>query len=179
MSYKTVARHGKSFKDRIYLPALFSGLKVTLKHFFHNLNNVSDIDVLEYPEMQPTDLSDRYRGHHRLTHRDDGSIACVACFMCATACPADCIFIIGQEREDSVDEKEPLRFDIDLLECIFCGYCVEACPCDAIRMDTNIFSIIANERKDFVVGKEKLLSMKGAYEPQESVAKTGKEGIVS
>jgi len=177
MSYKVIPRHGKSFKDRIYLPALFAGLKVTLKHFFHNLNNVSDIEVLEYPEMQPKDLSDRYRGHHRLTHRDDGSIACVACFMCATACPADCIFIVGQERTDSVDEKEPLRFDIDLLECIFCGYCVEACPCDAIRMDTNVFSIIANERKDFIVNKEKLLSMKGAYEPSESVAKSGNQGV--
>ena len=178
MSYKVIPRHGKSFKDRIYLPALFAGLKVTLKHFFHNLNNVSDIDVLEYPEMQPTDLSPRYRGHHRLTQRDDGSIACVACFMCATACPADCIFIIGQEREDNIDEKEPLRFDIDLLECIFCGYCVEACPCDAIRMDSNIFSIIANERKDFVVNKEKLLSIPGAYEPKESLAKTGKQGVI-
>lgn len=177
MSYKTIPRHGKSFKDRIYLPALFSGLKVTMKHFFHSLNNVPDIDVLEYPEIQPKDMSPRYRGHHRLTHRDDGSIACVACFMCATACPSDCIFIVGQERTDNIDEKEPFRFDIDLLECIFCGYCVEACPCDAIRMDTDIFSIIANDRKDFIVNKEKLLSMKGAYEPVNSVAASAKKEI--
>ncbi|MDH5464902.1 MAG: NADH-quinone oxidoreductase subunit I [Thiovulaceae bacterium] len=168
MAYKIVKRHGKSFKEKIYLPAIFSGLYLTFKHFFKNVNNLKNIQVLEYPEVQPDDLSDRYRGHHRLTSRDDGSIRCVACFMCSTACPADCIFIEAQPRLDNIDEKEPFRFDIDLLECIFCGYCVEACPCDAIRMDSDIFSFVANDRKDFVVNKDQLLAIKGKYEPQAS-----------
>ena len=90
--------------------------------------------------------------------------------MCATACPAECIFIEAEERLDGVDEKQPSRFDIDLLECIFCGYCVEACPCDAIRMDTGIFSIVARQREDFVVNKEQLLKNRGVFGQENALA---------
>jgi len=170
MGVKIVERHGSSFKDKTYVWAIFSGMKTTFKKFTSNLSDTTSVPTSEYPETQPDDITDRYRGMHRLTHRDDDSVRCVACFMCATACPADCIFIEAEERDDGVDEKQPSRFDIDLLECIFCGYCVEACPCDAIRMDTGIFSIIARERKDFVVNKEQLLKNRGAFGQENSLA---------
>ena len=102
---------------------------------------------------------------HRLTKREDGSVRCVACFMCATACPAECIFIEAKERDDGVDEKMPEVFNIDLLECVFCGGCVEACPCDAIAMDTGIFSFIGQKRDDFVLTKDQLLSFEARKEP--------------
>ena len=101
---KTVPRYGGSLKERLYLPAIYEGLKITFSHFVENVSDANAVDVLEYPEEQPGDISERYRGLHRLTHRDDGSVACVACFMCATACPADCIFIEATERTDGVDE---------------------------------------------------------------------------
>ncbi len=160
MGIKIVPRYGKSLKDRLYLPAIFSGMKTTMSHFAKNLKDTSNIKTECYPEMQPTDITSRYRGVHRLTHRDDGSIRCVACFMCATACPSDCIFIEATEREDGIDEKMPALFNIDLLECVFCGGCAEACPCDAIRMDTGIFSFVATKREDFVLNREKLLANK-------------------
>jgi NADH-quinone oxidoreductase subunit I len=168
---RVVKRHGESLKDKIYLPAIFNGLKVTLSHFTRNLNNINDMGVMEYPQMQPTDITERYRGLHRLTHRDDDSVRCVACFMCATACPAQCIFIEATERDDEIDEKMPKRFAIDTLECIFCGYCVEACPCDAIRMDTGIFSVTAESREDFVLEKEQLLAHKAAFGKDKSIAR--------
>ena len=170
MGVKIVKRYGDSFKDKTYLWAIFSGMRVTLKKFTTNLSDTTCIPTCEYPEAQPEDITDRYRGMHRLTHRDDDSVRCVAWFMCATACPADCIFIEAEERLDGVDEKQPSRFDIDLLECIFCGYCVEACPCDAIRMDTGIFSIVARERKDFILNKEQLLKNRGAFGQENSLA---------
>ena len=170
MALKIVPRHGDSFKDKTYLWSVFGGLKTTLKKFTGNLSDTNCIPTCEYPEAQPEDISNRYRGMHRLTHRDDDSVRCVACFMCATACPANCIFIEAEERTDGVDEKQPSRFDIDLLECIFCGYCVEACPCDAIRMDTGIFSIVARTREDFVMNKEQLLSNRGAFGEENSLA---------
>jgi NADH-quinone oxidoreductase subunit I len=158
MGIKIVPRYGKSLKDRLYLPAIFGGMKTTISHFTKNLSDTTNIKTQCYPEMQPTDITDRYRGVHRLTHREDDSVRCVACFMCSTACPADCIFIEATERKDGVDEKMPAKFSIDLLECVFCGECVEACPCDAIRMDTGIFTFIAEKREDFVLDKEQLLA---------------------
>lgn len=158
MGIKVVQRHGKSFKDRLYLPGIAGGMKTTFKHFVKNLKDVESINTLQYPEVQPTDITERYRGVHRLTKWDDGSEKCVACYMCATACPAQCIFIEAEERFDNVAEKRPKQFKIDLLECVFCGYCVDACPCDAIRMDTGIFSFTASKREDFVIDKQRLMS---------------------
>ncbi|MEA2072622.1 MAG: NADH-quinone oxidoreductase subunit I [Campylobacterota bacterium] len=168
---KVTARPDNRLVNRLYLPAIASGLKVTFKHLWGNVTDSNAIDVLEYPEEQPTDITDRYRGLHRLTHRPDGSEACVACFMCATACPSNCIFIEAEERQDGHDEKQPKSFFIDTLECVFCGYCVEACPCDAIRMDTGIFSLTGNKREDFVMNKEQLLSHKGAFGEEISCAR--------
>lgn len=172
MGVKVVERYGSSFKEKIYLPAIFSGMKTTLKHFGASLSGESASCNLCYPEQLPTDITPRYRGIHRLTHRkDDDSITCVACFMCATACPASCIEIVATQREDGVDEKMPSVFNIDLLECVFCGYCVEACPVDAIRMDSGIFSIIGDNREDFIYNKEKLLSIEGISKEEYSYAK--------
>ena len=158
MGIKVVPRYGKSFKDKLYLPAIAGGMKTTFKHFMKNLKDVNNLKTMQYPEVQPDDLNERYRGVHRLTKHEDQSEKCVACFMCATACPADCIFIEAEERFDGVDEKRPKEFKIDLLECVFCGYCVEACPCDAIRMDTGIFSFTASKREDFVLDKKALMA---------------------
>ena len=168
---KVIPRYGSSLKDKLYLPAIYQGMKVTFKHLIENVSDSNAVDTMEYPEEQPTDITERYRGLHRLTHREDDTIACVACFMCATACPADCIFIEATEREDGEDEKMPKRFAIDTLECVFCGYCVEACPCDAIRMDTGIFSLTGNNREDFVMEKDQLLAHKGAFGEEKSRAR--------
>src|SRR5207245_525832 len=84
---------------------------------------------ISYPdERKPYPPS--YRGMHRLVPRVDGTPRCVACYMCATACPAQCIYIEAGEYEDQAIEKYPVRFEIDELRCIVCGFCVEACPKD-------------------------------------------------
>ena len=83
--------------------------------------------------------------------RPDGTPRCVACFMCATACPAHCIFIEAAQSEDGRIEKRVARFDIDHSVCIFCGLCVEACPLDALRMDTCETSFVHRKREDFIV----------------------------
>jgi NADH-quinone oxidoreductase subunit I len=162
MKIKVVERHGLSLKDKLYIPAIIGGLKTTIGHFTKNLKDTTNLKTLQYPEELPSDVmeNERYRGVHRLTTHDDGSEKCVACYLCATACPADCIFIEAEERFDEYAEKRPKAFDIDLLECVYCGYCVEACPCDAIRMDTGIFSFVGSDRKDFLVDKEYLMNNK-------------------
>jgi NADH-quinone oxidoreductase subunit I len=109
MAIKIVPRYGSSFRDKLYIPAIAGGMKTTFKHFFKNLRDVEGVSTLQYPEVQPSDITERYRGVHRLTKHDDGTEKCVACFMCATACPAECIFIEAEERFDGVDEKRPRK----------------------------------------------------------------------
>jgi NADH-quinone oxidoreductase subunit I len=159
---KTLSRKGASLQERLYLIEICKGMATTLGHFLRNLLDNKRLYVRHYPEVQP-EIPVRWRGRHRLTTHEDGSVKCVACFMCQTNCPSNCIQITAGERLDGRTEKMPVKFTIDLLECIYCGYCVEACPLDAIRMDTGIFSVTGSERTSFVLELPELLATKGAY----------------
>lgn len=145
------------------LSALAKGFWITLKHLVYNLINKREVPTIDYP-YEERSISPRWRGVHRLTKRQDGSVKCVACFLCATACPADCIYIEAEEVSDPTIEKRPRKFEIDLLRCVFCGLCVEACPVDAIRMDSGIYTLVGNQRLDLLYDKEKLLSIKSQEE---------------
>ena len=163
---KTLKRKGASLQERIYLIEIAKGMATTFGHFLRNLLDNRKLYVRHYPEVQP-EIPVRWRGRHRLTTHDDGSVKCVACFMCQTNCPAKCIMIEAGERLDGRTEKMPVTFTIDLLECIYCGYCVEACPLDAIRMDTGIFSVTADNRESFVLELPELLATPGAFSEEE------------
>lgn len=154
--------------ERAYLPEIMRGLGVVAGHFARNLAlNLAHLfglardrranATVQYPDERKH-YPEGYRGSHRLTMREDGSVRCTACFLCATACPAQCIYIEAGEHPDPQIEKYPVRYEIDTLRCIYCGLCVEACPCDAIRMDTYVHPRIWGfDRKDFVETKEVLM----------------------
>lgn len=160
---KVVDRHMNNLGESVYLLEIAKGLGLTfghvVKNIFGGLVGMGNIRTIGYPE-QKRDIPEGWRGKHRLTTRQDGSTKCVACMMCATACPAECIHIIPAESEDPDIERYPDRFDIDLLECVFCGMCVEACPVDAIRMDSGVYSLTAFDRESFLVTKEELMQVK-------------------
>ena len=157
------------FIDRLFVPAVIGGLFVTGGRFWRNLflhighqlgvaKDTSASVTLQYPD-QHMDYGSAYRGSHRLTLKDDDSVRCTACFLCATACPARCIHIEAGEHPDPTVEKFPLRYEIDTLRCIYCGMCVEACPCDAIRMDTAVHPrIVGYSREDFIEDKTILMN---------------------
>lgn len=127
-------------------------------HQFGVAKDSSAAVTIQYPE-QHLDYGSSYRGSHRLTLKDDDSVRCTACFLCATACPARCIHIEAGEHPDPTVEKFPLRYEIDTLRCIYCGMCVEACPCDAIRMDTSVHPRVAGySREDFIEDKQALMN---------------------
>ena len=141
-----------TWADRLYLP-LLRGMGVTLRHFFKNL--LRSKYTIAYPEERRP-YSGRYRGHHILTTRPDGSVRCVACFLCATNCPAECIHIEAAEQPDVNIEKYPVVYEIDMLRCIFCGFCVDACPEEAIIMSRNT-DMAYFTREQSIVGKADLM----------------------
>jgi NADH-quinone oxidoreductase subunit I len=153
-----VIRPQTSWFQRFYIVEVVAGLLVTFRHFIQNLFNQRRMPTSRFPDVR-RELPAGFRGRHRLTRKEDGTPRCVACMMCPTACPADCIHIESAESPDPSVEKIPVRFEIDLMRCIFCGYCVEACPKDAIRMDTGKFMDLAGtHREDFVLTLDKMLS---------------------
>ncbi|MBK8173531.1 MAG: NADH-quinone oxidoreductase subunit I [Sandaracinaceae bacterium] len=171
---KLVNKPKYTMMERAYLPEIARGLGVSMRHFFKNTfsrRSKSEIVTVNYPEEKRI-YPDRFRGVHRLTHRDDGSPRCVACLCCSTACPAQCIHIEPAEYDTSDPrygyERFPKVFVIDELRCIFCGYCVEACPCDAIRMDTGVHVPPSTDRAHFIFDKEVLMSIPGADGTYES-----------
>jgi NADH-quinone oxidoreductase subunit I len=115
--------------------------------------------TISYPEQQ-RNYSERFRGTHILTVRDDGSLKCVACYMCATICPAECIYIEAGEHPNPEIEKFPRRFDIDMMRCIYCGFCVDACPEEAIVMSREHHQTAYN-RDETIYGIEKLMARPG------------------
>ncbi|MDF1565961.1 MAG: 4Fe-4S dicluster domain-containing protein [Deltaproteobacteria bacterium] len=117
----------------------------------------SEVVTWEYPDEAPP-YPKGYRGQHRLTYREDGRPRCVACFMCSTHCPANCITIEAGELEDDPIEKYPVRFEIDELKCIVCGLCVEACPKDAIRMDTGRHATPVLDRSAAIMSRDQLMA---------------------
>lgn len=139
--------------EKMYLPLLVDGMRTTLRHL------VSPKITVSFPEERPRiDNPLIYRGVHRLNKDEQGRVKCVACFLCATACPAHCIDIVGAESPWPDREKYPESFTIDELRCIFCGMCEEACPVDAIEL-TSLFDLTGRSREEMIFDKEKLLSI--------------------
>ncbi|MDO8526686.1 MAG: NADH-quinone oxidoreductase subunit I [Deltaproteobacteria bacterium] len=157
MSYFIDRKESLTLWERLYLPEVFRGLKITAGHLLHNLFHIDDRMTIEYPD-QKKELPPGYRAEHRLMLREDGQIRCTACMLCQTICPANCIEIVAEETEDKTIEKRPRVFNINELRCIFCGLCVEACPCDAIRMDTGKYENASYNRKDLIYDITKLVN---------------------
>ena len=134
---------------------------VTLRHLVGNLFN-RDSPTISYPE-ETRPYSERFRGTHILTVRDDGSLKCVACYMCATVCPAECIYIEAGEHPNPEIEKFPERFDIDMLRCIYCGFCIDACPEEAIVMSREHHQTAA-DRNETIYPLEQLMERPGIDE---------------
>jgi NADH-quinone oxidoreductase subunit I len=168
MGVKVLRRRELTIWEKLYIPQIAGGLKVTTAHlvrnlFLHAMHRVGLLRHLraavtfQYPEeLRP--YAARFRSRHRLTVREDGTPRCVGCMLCETVCPARCITIVAGEHPDPNVEKYPVRFDIDLGICVYCGFCVEVCPEDAIRMDTSIVDVAAYSRQEMKLDIHELMN---------------------
>jgi NADH-quinone oxidoreductase subunit I len=135
---------------KLYIPAVLKGLSRTIPWIWRPKATLSYPEEVHVPRKG-------YRGEHRLKKDEHGRMKCVACLMCQTACPAECIQIVAAPSPWPDREKIPQVFNIDMLKCIYCGMCEEACPCDAIEL-TPTFNKVATTREEKVYDINKLLN---------------------
>ncbi|MCA1634622.1 MAG: NADH-quinone oxidoreductase subunit I [Acidobacteria bacterium] len=157
-----------TFKEklkRFFLVDLVAGLKLTLKF---NVGALTDKDSVagkgiyteQYPKERPI-VAPRFHGAPRLnmdpeTHES----LCIACNLCALACPEDCIDVIPMDIEmmtaGKARKKKVLdEFIFDTSRCMFCALCQEACPTACLEL-TQEFELATYSRAGFVWNREML-----------------------
>lgn len=167
-----VKRAKLSWLERLYIPSILNGFKVTMRHFFSwkrtevyadKQSNFAAKTTMQYPE-EKWPVPTGYRGAPYLVKDVDNSTKCVSCQLCEFVCPPKAIRITPPGRDGDVDragaEKMPEAFDINMLRCIYCGFCQEVCPEEAIFLLKD-YVITGENREELIYDKEKLLSLGG------------------
>ena len=160
----TVNRKPLTLWERLYLPAIIGGFKVTFRHAWRTLFQGGKV-TMEYPE-QKWSVPEGYRGAPYLVRDQEGNTKCVSCQLCEFVCPPKAIRITppgpGGTADRTNAEKMPQEFEINFLRCIYCGFCQEVCPEEAIFLQKD-YSITGLTRGELVYNKEKLLALGGTH----------------
>lgn len=150
---------------RFFFGELLEGLWLTLKF---NVGAFTDKDAIagkgiyteQYPKVRP-DVAPRFHGAPRLNmDPETHDTLCIACNLCALACPEDCIDVIPMDIEiitaGKARKKKVLdEFIFDTSRCMFCALCQEACPTACLEL-TQDFELATYSRAGFVWNREML-----------------------
>jgi len=132
-----------------YLRATLKGMSLTFRHMVRTQKV-----TLQYPE-EKDDIPSRWRGTHRMEVHADGRPKCVACGLCPTICPANCIRLVP--GEDDQGNRYPIVYEIDEFRCIFCGMCQEVCPVEAIHVGQH-YEAAEYTRERFIYDLDRLMA---------------------
>jgi NADH-quinone oxidoreductase subunit I len=175
MAYVKIKRPSLSLADRLYLPAIFKGLLLTLTHalraVFGKTRGAKKLEssgmgvTMQFPEKRWDDrMPDYYRGAPALVTDEQDRERCVSCQLCEFICPPKAIRIIPEEIPSDDPwakvEKRPREFEIDMIRCIYCGMCEEVCPEQAIYLRKD-YLIVGSSRQEMVHDKKRLYEIGG------------------
>lgn len=137
------------FFRTVFLVDLIKGLRLTFRY-----QHPKNIYTEEYPAVRPK-VAERYRGAPRLnTNPETGETLCIACNLCALACPENLI-VVTSERNEQTKRKELTTFTYDTSRCMFCGLCEDACPVDALEL-TQDFELASYSREGQIWDRQML-----------------------
>ena len=101
---------------------LITGLGVTLKHFFGKKSTFC------YPE-EKLPMTEHFRGGHLVLAYKK----CIACTLCAQACPNQALKL--KVVVDANKKRYLSEYIYQMGRCLYCDLCVEACPTKALSWD--------------------------------------------
>lgn len=133
-------------------------MSVTAKNLIGSYFDKDRLTTIEYPEERK-EPEENYRNFPFLVFdndKDSDHLRCVACKICETECPPQCIYIEVMRDENGKLVKQPKVFDIDYSVCMGCQICVEVCPFDAIKMDQEYELSSGNRFTGLLWNKKKL-----------------------